>query len=404
MTEVIRYDASRLGKAARTPQGFVKLDARLARTGVLEYRLSDGSVRRELRLPEEVFHPDSLDTAVAGLPITIGHPREMVNPSNVKTLKVGQSVRDAAPESGSKATQYLSTRLQIEDAQAISKIDAGELQELSCGYTVRLDTTPGVWNGQPYDAIQRQVRLNHVALLPSGQGRSGSDVGLRLDASDSTSAFSVPKEPTMLIKFDEQDPKAPQHEVSEVVAPLIQELQQKLKTNEARIVELTAQLAASSSVTAAATASTAPAAGAQKLDSKDADAKLGAAEARADQAEKALKDAQLASQKDLAERIDARVELIGTAKRLLGPDFKHQGLNDRAIREAVLTKVGQRSDGKSDGWVEGAFEAVSSRPQGSIDSLSAVVVPVIGERKDDALESPRSKALAAAHQAWQPKK
>jgi hypothetical protein len=390
MQEAVRYDGSRLGKAQRTGQGFVKLDSRIARVGVLEYHLANGTVRRELRLPEEVFHRDSLATAMAGLPITIGHPREMVGPSNVKQLKVGQSVQDAAPE----GQRYLSAKLQIEDAEAIRRIDSGELQELSCGYSVKIDETKGIWNGQPFDAIQRQVRLNHVALLPSGQGRSGSDVGLRLDAADQTSAYSIPQE-TMLVKFDSLDPAQPQqHEVSEAVAPLIEQLQAKLKTNETRLQELQAQLEASK------TAPKAPDEPA-KLDSKDIQQKLGAAEARADQLEKALKDAE----KDLGQRIDSRVELIASAKRIMGPEFKHQGLSDRAIREAVLTKQGTRTDGKSDGWVEGAYEAIVSRPGGSIDALGQVVVPETKQDRKDAppvesLETRRQKALDAAHQAW----
>lgn len=390
MSEVIRYDGSRLGKAKRTSQGFVKLDARLSRTGVLEYRLADGTVRRELRLPEEVFHADALATAEAGLPVTVGHPRDSVNPTNVKTLKVGQSIRDASPE----GQRYLAAKLQIEDAQAIAKIDSGELEELSCGYTVKLDNTPGVWNGQPYDAIQRCVRLNHVALLPRGQGRSGGEVGLRLDAQDSTSAYSLAKEPTMIIKFDEAE-----HEVSEAVAPLVTQLQETLKTNETRIQELTALLAASEAkVTAAAVIEPV------KQDSKDLDAKLGAAEARADQAEKALQDAKEAAQAALDSRVDARVELITAAKKVLGQDFKHQGMADRAIREAVLAKAGQRCDGKSDGWVEGAFDQVTQGHSGSTDSLRNVVVPgPQAERIDsqqDSTESARSKALEAAHKAW----
>jgi hypothetical protein len=200
----------------------------------------------------------------------------------------------------------------------------------------------------------------------------------------------------MLIKFDQLDPAQPaQHEVSEAVAPLIEQLQQKLKTNEARLLELQAQLQAAQTKPQE-TPQGSPQG--QKLDQKDVEQKLGAAEARADQAEKALQD----FQKDLSQRIDARVELIAAAKRLLGPDFKHVGLTDRAIREAVLTKVGQRSDGKSDGWVEGAFEAVLARPAGSIDALGQLVVPK-ADSKDPIPESPdvrRSKALEAAHQAW----
>jgi len=46
--------------------------------------------------------------------------------------------------------------------------------ELSCGYRCVYDFTPGFWNGQPYDVVQRQIRGNHLALVD--EGRMGPDV------------------------------------------------------------------------------------------------------------------------------------------------------------------------------------------------------------------------------------
>ncbi len=59
-------------------------------------------------------------------------------------------------------------------------IEAGK-RELSCGYRCTYDWTPGVWNGQPYDAVQRNIRGNHIALVKNG--RMGPDVAV-LDHSD----------------------------------------------------------------------------------------------------------------------------------------------------------------------------------------------------------------------------
>jgi hypothetical protein len=58
-------------------------------------------------------------------------------------------------------------------------IDAGKTQ-LSCGYTCVYDWTAGVFNGKRYDAVQRQIRGNHLALVR--QGRMGPDVAV-LDGS-----------------------------------------------------------------------------------------------------------------------------------------------------------------------------------------------------------------------------
>lgn len=54
-------------------------------------------------------------------------------------------------------------------------IDAGK-KELSAGYRCNYEMVSGVWNGIKYDAIQRNIRGNHLALVD--QGRMGKDVAV----------------------------------------------------------------------------------------------------------------------------------------------------------------------------------------------------------------------------------
>lgn len=54
-------------------------------------------------------------------------------------------------------------------------IEAGK-RELSAGYRCIYDMTAGVWNGLRYDAIQRKIRGNHLALV--SEGRMGPDVAV----------------------------------------------------------------------------------------------------------------------------------------------------------------------------------------------------------------------------------
>ena len=53
--------------------------------------------------------------------------------------------------------------------------------QLSCGYRCDYDWTPGVYEGQPYDCIQTNIRGNHLALVQ--EGRMGPEVSV-LDHSD----------------------------------------------------------------------------------------------------------------------------------------------------------------------------------------------------------------------------
>jgi len=172
---VDHYDGSALGRVQRTQLGGERIPARLSRTGVLVYRNPDGTKRRELRLPEEVFNADSLATLWSAPVIDIAHHTGMVTPETWRDVSLGHT------ENVRVDGDFIAGELVVQDADALERIDARERTELSCGYTCRLDGPPGVWNGQPYDVIQRHIRYNHVALCPPNGGRAGSDVGLRLD-------------------------------------------------------------------------------------------------------------------------------------------------------------------------------------------------------------------------------
>lgn len=67
-------------------------------------------------------------------------------------------------------------------------------KELSLGYLCDYELTKGVWNGQRYDVIQKNIRGNHVALV--NHGRMGSDVrvydmAITMDALDITQEISA---------------------------------------------------------------------------------------------------------------------------------------------------------------------------------------------------------------------
>jgi len=71
--------------------------------------------------------------------------------------------------------EYLRGNLKVFSEAMANVIDNGK-RELSLGYRCRYDWTPGVFNGIPYDVVQREIRGNHLALV--GQGRMGPDVAV----------------------------------------------------------------------------------------------------------------------------------------------------------------------------------------------------------------------------------
>jgi hypothetical protein len=69
---------------------------------------------------------------------------------------------------------YLDNSMVIWVQDSIRKIENGSEQELSSAYYYDADMTPGTYEGEHYDGVMRNIRFNHVALVP--KGRAGPDV------------------------------------------------------------------------------------------------------------------------------------------------------------------------------------------------------------------------------------
>ncbi len=59
-------------------------------------------------------------------------------------------------------------------SDAFENLIEGGKKELSCGYRCAYEFVEGVYDGQKYDAIQRNIRGNHIALVD--EGRMGKEV------------------------------------------------------------------------------------------------------------------------------------------------------------------------------------------------------------------------------------
>ncbi len=177
MVRVIRIDAATLLRSpVVTAQGFLRVDGYAGKVGIYDYMNADGTTRRELRLPEEVFSAATL-ASFEGAPLTDGHPMSPVTPSNVKHVEVG-----TVTGPGRKDGEHVATGMVIKNEKTIAKVKAGK-QQLSPGYALDLDMTPGVhpqWGR--YDAVQRNIEVNHLAIVDEARG--GSSVRMRMDSAD----------------------------------------------------------------------------------------------------------------------------------------------------------------------------------------------------------------------------
>ena len=166
----LRFDYVDLN-VIKTDEGYLLDSPNVARTGILVYRNDDGTIRRELRLPEDVFHEDSLNS-FKGKPITVDHPKGLVGKSNVDKYQVGTMLSP-----GRKDGDNAKVDIVIHQSDKI-----GDRRQLSLGYNVDLEETPGEWNGQKYDAIQRNIRVNHLSVVKSA--RAGAQARLNMDSDE----------------------------------------------------------------------------------------------------------------------------------------------------------------------------------------------------------------------------
>jgi uncharacterized protein len=185
LNAVARYDKGVIrGETEITDEGYIKSRSIVTRTGVFLYKNADGTIRKELRHPDDVLDIDSLST-IKMIPVVNGHPKErLVTAENAKKLAVGYTGESVEVEQ-----PYIIANLMITDKDAVDQIKEKKINELSLGYTTDLKEDGGVYFGEPYDFRQTNIRYNHLALVD--QARAGPEARITLDGQD---AFEILKE------------------------------------------------------------------------------------------------------------------------------------------------------------------------------------------------------------------
>jgi hypothetical protein len=172
-----RFALDRSSVRTRDANDFLHVSAsNISKANICPYIGSEIPDYEKLGLdPQRVYQllrdPDELKKAAStfnGVPILNRHIPVMAEKPPKEAI-VGTTGTDAEFKA-----PYLQNSLTIWDAAAIAAIESEEQRELSCGYRYEADMSPGSFNGTPYDGVMRNLRANHVALVPDG--RAGSDV------------------------------------------------------------------------------------------------------------------------------------------------------------------------------------------------------------------------------------
>jgi hypothetical protein len=373
----------------KTAEGFLVGRAVVTNVGVFSYQNKDGTVTRELRLPEEVFAIDSLNSMKLK-PMVNNHPAEAVTANNAKALQIGSLGNnpsdwissyasfnpDGISERGLSGSDgfHVAIDMTITDAAAIQDVENGKVA-LSMGYGCEIEETSGVWCGMAYDAIQRKIRYNHCALVDGARAGDAARIrldgkdqevddklGIRLDSGDAIRVDIKPsgetggdqaknqEDTTMKYRLDNgMEYEAPDGFVQAYVA-----LKERAdNADKALAKEREDQKAAISRM----------------------EAERDTAKARTDKAEKELKEAQdaLNDPKRLDAAIEAKLVLHDAAKKA---DIEiKKDMSDEDIKKAVILSVFPecKFDGKDETYITARFDATVEFLKTRADGKSRIV-------------------------------
>jgi len=377
----------------RTNEGFLRGRAIVTSIGVFTYKRADGTIQRELRLPEEVFAEGTLNSMKLK-PVTLNHPSELVTSDNAKSLQVGSLGDNPSwtKEWEHRNWQEVTDGINCAVDMIITRKDAIEAvlngkQALSMGYTCDLEMAEpnATWCGVEYDFIQRNIRYNHCAIVDSARAGDNAKIELRADSEDAVLEDMIIKtdggksmlkkinldgieyeaEAEVIKALKKADEKAKQLEedaceTKKSMDKKVADLEDKEKELEKRISELEAERDSAK----------------EKADSLEKDL------------EKAKADS--ADPKRLDEAVKAKMELLQNAKKA-NVEVKND-MSDMDIKKAIITSQFPKAnfDGKDDVYIQArydsAIEMIVEKNDSTTRQFTSELPPEVHADENDARE------------------
>ena len=325
-----------------TQDGYLAVMPRVARTGIQQYRgkevgRPDLDIVNIWRPEEQVFDADSL-RSFAHKPITNDHPTVPVDAKNWRDHTVGMTdgeiVRDG---------EYVRVPMLIMDGGTINAIKDGKKQ-LSVGYGAEL-----VWGkgqtptGEFYDAMQSEIRVNHIATVKAARGGSKLSIG-------DGPVKELPQQRRERMSTRIVDVDGVKIEMEDTEGSIVQRHMQRLNDEVSRqkvIIDLFEK---------------------KKVEEEEEDKKKkqkqDAADAKITVLEQQLKDAVAASEITPA-KLDAlvrdRAVVVTKAKAVLADKLVIDGKSNEDIqRQVVDAKLGDAAKGWNGDKVTAAFDALTN--------------------------------------------
>lgn len=364
-----------------TDEGYLIVPARIARTGVQDYYagemgLQDREVTDTVRVyrpASEVFSSDSLGS-FSSKPVTDNHPPVLLDAKNTKTYAVGFCEPDIV-----KDGDYVKAVLHITDSAAIERVKSGKV-ELSNGYTSKIEWAPGVTSsGEAYDAIQTDIRGNHIAIVDAG--RCGAACRI---------ADSKPEEITMQtltidgVDFDVNDKQREALDKLQAQLADAQKEASKKEEDEEKAKKDEEEKEEES-----------------KKETSDALKKVDVLQAKLDDALSRIPNSEMLDQL-LENRLDTR----DSALKII-PNFDHKGKDCEAIRaEVVAAKCPTVDTSKvSTDYIRARFDMLAEQTKDLTNVDAAINTAYMSdtEKVSDIVSEARAKHVKRSADAWKSK-
>lgn len=372
MTTITVTDRATMGAKSQrvmTDEGYMRAPAIVSRTGIQVYYSDelglDGPVRpvKVYRPADEVFSSDSL-ASFEDKDVTIDHPNELVNAKTYKQVSAGHITSTGRRDGDTVVADIL-----IKDQDAIDAIKRGKA-EVSCGYTAIYDFTPGTTpEGEDYDAVQRDIRINHLALV--SRGRAGNARVLDRQPKEAITMYHITHDGARVASVDDESKAA-------LIQHTVDGLHQKAKDAQAALDSATSELDAAKATADAATKEVA------ELKAKTTDAAIEA-------------------------RVKSVMDAMSHARQLAGADFSCDSVDPMTIKRAAMASVDAERDwsADSDAYVSAYFDiamkskatadaAAAAAGQAAKDSVSSVGKELAGAQPVEDSAAKRK----SAHQAF----
>lgn len=334
--------------------GFLRLNrVKFGRIGIQQYLgrelpselgFGDDEVVNVFRPPEEVFSADSMIT-LEGVPV-VAEDHDWRTPDD--SAGVG-SVSGSPMADG----EVIVGKLLITDKQAIEKVRTKKLVDISLGYQAKVVKKSGQYHGQDYQAVQTEIRYNHVAMLAPGKGRAGTSIKIE-------DKHNMPNE-LITIATDYGDIKVSpdsRDAIKKMMDGCAEVKRERQKVNDSNIA-LTAKVADYDTLVK------------ERDDLKKQVSKLGGEK---DALTAELKDAKSPEKLEAAAKKLADTQAVG--KVIMG-DKMPTGLGSRDLQKAIAVHyaadMGMKVEGKGDEYLDGVYETAAAHAAKTGDKKKVVV-------------------------------